>query len=1331
MERGTVVAGRYEIDALAGTGGIASVYRAHDRHTDRVVAIKVLQSGSAHLDERFVREIALLEELHHPAIVRYLDAGVTSGRVRYLVMEWLDGEDLQSRLRRQPLGLAESLTLIARVAAALAFIHARRIVHRDVKPANVFLPRGRVDEAKLLDFGVARWASASVTLTQPGSRFGTPAYMSPEQVRGVDRLNSRTDTFSLGCVLYECLTGEPAYVAHDAMAVFCKILMERPPALCEALPYLPLEIDLLFRRMLAQKSVDRPRCAEVAATMERLLSSLPEALLSRAPGRSTHRASPTITGAERRVVHAVVAAMHGELRNLDQASTFSQVEGPPNGQALAGVRLGTSASGSNEYDFESSRPAQLERIARAIAPIGARLNALADGSLIAVLEPHHGGLASWTVAVDQAANAARCALRLRDELPEAQVVVASARTTVRDRRLVGHVIDRAIALLAGSRAAGAAWTPGEIRLDALTADLLGPGFDVAGDHERGFSLRGEHPRARGTPARTATPFVGRERELSRLTGLVESCFESQLAAVALVSGPPGYGKSRLCREFLARVESRGDAVVWFARSDPMRADAALHVMAEAVRSMLHDHALREVVARHVEAEDVARVHGFLAELLGLRPVPGREADDVQLGAARHDPKLMGDQVHRACADLVAGMTRSRPLLISIEDFHWSDRATIELLDGILHALAERPLAIVAFARPEYRDAFPDLWSEHGATELRLGRLPGSAAETLARAMLGDQVSEERVATLLEQAGGHPFYLEELSRHAASGHWDELPETVIAMVEARLEQLDPHARQILRAASVFGERFWQGGVAALLGDEAIAEWLASLVAGDWIRLVPGSRLAGEKEYAFRHSLIREVAYQMLTEEDQRLGHRLAGAWLAQAGETHAGAIADHFVRGRSPEQAVPHLVRAAEDALARNDLDAAVRFAARAIEHGAGGELLGRCRYVQVEERIWRGSASEVAALGAEAMALLPRGSRQWYRMASETGMAWSKLGKLDETVAVAAELRAGARGVGERSAWLNAAAKVAQPLLVSERRDVGQALLAVVEAEAGDLATADPFVAADIHCARALRADAVLGDPSAVLEELERCAACFEAIGDVRQTCLHRGNVGYAKVELGLYQEAEAELRAVMAMAERAMLGPVHHAARRNLATLLARSGAAEEARALAREAIEWFSAHQDARAELLSQVSLATALIAAGDLATAESQVHVALDRLPDAGPLRALALVTLARIRLLRHEHVEALEASTDAIALLESLGSALEGGEAAVWLIHAEALDAGGRRAEARDVIARAREHLLAQAAKIGRSDWRRSFLGNVPDHARILALAESWEVPERAT
>jgi tetratricopeptide (TPR) repeat protein len=1327
MDRGTLVAGRYEIDALAGAGGMASVYRAHDRQTDRVVAVKVLQPGSAHLDERFVREIALLEELYHPAIVRYLDAGVTSERTRYLVMEWLDGEDLQSRLRRQPLGLGESLTLVARVAAALAFVHARRIVHRDVKPANIFLPHGRVDEAKLLDFGVARWAAASVTLTQPGSRFGTPAYMSPEQVRGVDRLNSRTDTFSLGCVLYECLTGEPAFVAHDAMAVFCKILMERPPALSEALPYLPLEIDSLFRRMVAQKSIDRPRCVEVATTMERLLASLPESLLQRAPAPSEQRASPTLTGAERRVVHAVVAAMHGELRGLDQASTFTHAEGPLAAQALAGVRLGTSGSGSNEYECDSSRPAQLERIARALAPIGARLNALADGSLIAVLEPHPGGATSWTVAVDQAANAARCALRLRDEMPEAQVVVASARTTVRDARLVSHVIDRAIELLARARAPGAAGTPGEIRLDALTADLLGPGFDVVSDHERGFSLRGEHPRAHGTPARPETPFVGRERELARLTAVVESCFESELAVVALVSAPSGYGKSRLCREFLARVESRVDAMVWFARSDPMRADAALHVMADAVRSMLHDHALREVVARHVEADDVGRVHGFLAELLGLQSGPGREVDDIQLGAARHDPKLMGDQVRRACADLVAGMTRSRPLLLVIEDFHWTDRATVELLDGILHAMAGRPFAVVAFARPEYREAFPELWSEHGATELHLGRLPASAAETLARAMLGDQVSEERVAVLLEQAGGHPFYLEELSRHAASGHWDDLPETVIAMVEARLERLDPHARQILRAASVFGERFWQGGVAALLGDAATSEWLASLVAGDWIRLAPGSRLAGEKEYAFRHSLIRDVAYEMLTEEDQRLGHRLAGDWLARAGEPHAGAIADHFLRGDAPAQAVPFLVRAAEDALARNDLAAAARFAERAIEHGAGGELLGRCRCVQVEERIWRGSASEVAELGREAMALLPRSGRQWYRMAAETGIALAKLGRLDEAGTLAAELGAGARGAEERSAWLNAAAKLAQPLLVSERRDVGQALLAAVEAEVGDLEAVEPFVAADIHFARALRADAVLGDPGAVLEEMERCAACFEAIGDVRQTCLHRGNVGYAKLELGLYEEAQAELRAVMAMAERALLGPAHNAARRNLAMLLARSGAAEEARALALQAIEWFSAHQDARAELLSHVSLVTALIAAGELATAESQAHAALARLPDAGPSRALVLAALARIRLIRHQHGEALEASTDAIALLDSLGSSLEGGDAAVTLVHAEALEASGRRAEARAVIARAREHLLAQAAKIGRSDWRHSFLGEIPDHARILALAEAWEVP----
>src|SRR5262249_26083172 len=182
-------------------------------------------------------------------------------------------------------------------------------------------------------------------------------------------------------------------------------------------------------------------------------------------------------------------------------------------------------------------------------------------------------------------------------------------------------------------------------------------------------------------------------------------------------------------------------------------------------------------------------------------------DSVQLNAARLDPILMGDQVRRALEDLLEAHVAAHPVVLILEDLHWGDQATVTLVERALKNLAERPLLIVALSRPELHELFPRIWATHNMTEIRLGPLPRRAAQALAQAALGDGVPAERVAELVERSEGNPFYLEELVRTAAAGDW-ELPETLVAMMQARLEALEPEARRILRAASVFGRQFWR-------------------------------------------------------------------------------------------------------------------------------------------------------------------------------------------------------------------------------------------------------------------------------------------------------------------------------------------------------------------------------------------------------------------------------------------------------------------------------------------------------------------------------------------
>ena len=182
---GSIFVNRFQIEKRTQTGGMGHIYRARDRQTDRMTALKLMrhEASSVELD-RFMREARTLSELRHPGIVSYVAHGISSEGVPYLAMEWLEGEDLGQRLRRQPLTLEEVMVLLRNVATALAAAHEATIFHRDLKPSNLFLRDGSVDGVALIDFGLARRAFSGGNLTQTGMVVGTPEYMAPEQARG-------------------------------------------------------------------------------------------------------------------------------------------------------------------------------------------------------------------------------------------------------------------------------------------------------------------------------------------------------------------------------------------------------------------------------------------------------------------------------------------------------------------------------------------------------------------------------------------------------------------------------------------------------------------------------------------------------------------------------------------------------------------------------------------------------------------------------------------------------------------------------------------------------------------------------------------------------------------------------------------------------------------------------------------------------------------------------------------------------------------------------------------------------------------------------------------
>src|SRR5262249_16903058 len=309
---------------------------------------------------------------------------------------------------------------------------------------------------------------------------------------------------------------------------------------------------------------------------------------------------------------------------------------------------------------------------------------------------------------------------------------------------------------------------------------------------------------------------------------------------------------------------------------------------------------------------------------------------------------------------------------------------VMLIDSALRALSSRSFLVLALARPDVHLMFPSLWEDRGATEVRLAPLPRRAGERLVRAVLGEGVGGGTMDRLLDLAGGNPFYLEELIRAVAEGKKDKLPETVLAMVQSRIEGFGADARRVVRAAAIFGEVFWASGIRAILGDDAeIDEWLPVRSHREVVIPKHDSKFADEKEYAFRHALMREAAYALWSDAERARAHRAAGEWLERQGEDNALLLAEHFRRGGAPKRAVAWYCRAAEQALDGNDFRATVERAQLGLDCGPEGALRASLLLLQAEARTYLGENEAAIASCREVMTRGRPGEDAWCAAAGE------------------------------------------------------------------------------------------------------------------------------------------------------------------------------------------------------------------------------------------------------------------------------------------------------------------------------------------------------------
>lgn len=1288
MRIGQRIVERYQVQSLAGSGGMGKVYRALDEESGNQVAIKVLSLDASKYSRRFLREAKVMAELRHENIVGYVDYGQTDRGAPFIVMEWVNGEDLRQRMNRKKLELQEAVDIIAGVGEALHFAHRHGVIHRDLKPSNLMLVDNRIEHLKLLDFGIARWRGPTVEkMTRTGISIGTPGYMAPEQSRGDADIDGRADLYALGCVIYECLVGHRPFHGEDVVAVLARTAFDEPPRVSEKRTDISAEFDDLLADMMASNVERRPANGTILAHRARAIET-------------ATRPSVDETGA------VGLTTSEKELLSILLIEGGGALEDSPDGL-----------------------------LADALHRAGGQAQLLENGTNVVIFRSENGA------ASDLVLRATRCALTLRSMRPESKMSLATGQGEVSGRRSLAKTIQSAATLLrtAEFSTEGQA-RPLSIRLDQTTTRLLDGRFDVrrrAQDMPAdGTDLRGEQRNA-GPRLRT-TRTVGRKAEIAQISNLFHHCLREQRPQAMLITGEPGIGKSHLSGRVLASLQSETPNLqIWSARAEALAKGSAFQLL----RQLLHqavgitpddDVATRreklvQTTSKYIEGSDALRVAEFLGELCEA-PFVASEAR-VQLRSARGNAVLMGDQMRLAWEEFVAAVSRRCPVVLVLEDLHWGDLPTIRLMDGALRRVVHGQWMLIGIARPEVELVFPSLWADHNCTVLPLGNLDDDACRQLSHSILGHAAKEEQLQRMIRLSGGNAFYLEELTRAYQFSQGEQVPDTVLALAQARLRTLAPLPRQLLRAGSIFSGSFSLGGLRKLLGEEVtpqdIEPALRALVAAELLieSVDPLATQAGAtQQYSFRSVLMREAAYSTLTDTDRELGHRLAARWLHETGSRDALLLAKHFELGLEHEKATEWYALAARQALEGNDLTAAISLAERGIAIGAKRRTLGLLHGSIARALLWTGENGRSSEHSTLALENLKIGSREWAQAAGDGVTALGRCGAFSDIVNLGAELVAASQGIGMTGALASAMARSSSRLFLAGRYQDAEVLFRELPTDTSNLANSDPVVDGHLLSAQANRY-LCEGDPGHYLTLSEKSASAFDASGDRRSAAITRVNVGFAYAELGDYRNAEAILRAVLDVAIEMELDAIGSLARNNLGRVLLALGELDEAWDLELIAIESFTMQGDDRMANGSRVYLSKIHQRKGSLESAFKEAKEALQGTSTVATVRMQAHSQLASVLLEMGQPEEALVAAKEAMGILQSLGQ-VEEGESFVRLMLVEAELQCMHLEKAQEALKQAYESLRRRVEQIDDPNWRLSFLEQVQDNARIVQLSGEW-------
>jgi predicted ATPase/class 3 adenylate cyclase len=515
--------------------------------------------------------------------------------------------------------------------------------------------------------------------------------------------------------------------------------------------------------------------------------------------------------------------------------------------------------------------------------------------------------------------AAEDGLQLRIAVNTGEAIVdLDARLDQGQAMIAGDVVNTAARLQTAAHV-GSVLVGGETYASTRTWIEYQPGFEPIAAKGKSepvqawIALRAVAPA--GERPLTPIPIVGRERELDALKGIWQRVSEERRPHLVTVFGPAGIGKSRLALELMEHVGAQ-DGRVLRGRSTPYGASSPYSAFAQLVKQ----------VARAYDSDELsqarAKIQASVAELIGpdaAQEHAGHLALLIGLGENGDAPDR--ETLFFSARLFVESLGSQMPTLLLFEDLHWADRSLLDLVETLAARVRDVPVLLLALARPEMLNERRDWGGGLPAyTALPLDRLTEGASLELSELLLARlEASGQRAPRIAETAEGNPLFIEELAAAVAersTGETTDLPTTVRAIVAARLDALPSNERSVLVDASVVGRVFWRGALARISPRDDLSALLGSLEERDLVRREAVSRIGGDQQYAFKHALIRDVAYQRLPRAERRQRHAAVAAFLEETtGEMGqaAEALAHHWRNAGEAEKAADYLVAAADQA----------------------------------------------------------------------------------------------------------------------------------------------------------------------------------------------------------------------------------------------------------------------------------------------------------------------------------------------------------------------------------------------------------------------------------